>query len=485
MVGTCNGLLCLCSNKEPGGAVTVVNPTTRQKLPVPPLRPKRLVVGRHTQPDFPGAERLRQWYRTEGKNAAFTSLSVGMSSMGRTDVRKTVAQIKEEDMGKSEKPDWITVMGTVWNIKTDNFCYPACTAVVNGTRCTKKVTKDVDEMWQCESCEQSSQNCEYRYMLPCQIQDHTGTTMYATAFQDAGEEIIGLPAQDLFRIKHEEQDDEKFAEIIQRARYQHYLFKLKVKEETYNDEARVKCNIVKVQKLDDTAKESRFLLGVIDSLLVEDGSGSTPAVNGGAAINAGFTSNNTYAMNMGFPNQFGQQASLYGGMPSTPSATRYAQTGHVSRDSPVQANSYGPSAGGNASSALIWDTCSAEAYLVNNLSTPSKTACKRIADPANYFRGGTQMVGTCNGLLCLCSNKEPGGAVTVVNPTTRQKLPVPPLRPKRLVVGRHTQPEWDKAYSFGYHPITGRYKVVHVPCSFDGVVYEFDAVHVLRDDHVL
>ncbi|KAK1692650.1 hypothetical protein QYE76_009347 [Lolium multiflorum] len=300
-------------------------------------------------PDFPEAERLRQWYITEGKNAAFTSLSVGW-----TDVRNTVAQIKEEDMGKSEKPDWITVMGTVWNIKTDNFCYPACTAVVNGTRCTKKVTKDVDEIWQCESCEQSSQNCEYRYMLPCQIQDHTGTTTYATAFQDAGEEIIGLPAQDLFKIKHEDHDDEKFAEIIQRARYQHYLFKLKVKEETYNDEARVKCNIVKVQKLDDTAKESRFLLGVIDSLLAEDGSGSTPAVNGGVAINAGFTSNNTYAMNMGFPNQFGQQASLYGGMPSTPSATRYAQTGHVSRDSPVQANSYSPSAGGTASSGLCY-----------------------------------------------------------------------------------------------------------------------------------
>ncbi|KAM0886656.1 hypothetical protein ACQ4PT_029561 [Festuca glaucescens] len=128
---------------------------------------------------------------------------------------------------------------------------------------------------------------------------------------------------------------------------------------------------------------------------------------------------------------------------------------------------------------LIWDTCSAEAYVVNNLSAPWKATCKHMADPANYFRAGTQMVGTCNGLLCLCSNKEPGGAITVVNLATRQKLPIPPLRPKGLVVGRHVRPEWDKAYSFGYHPITGRYKVVHVPCSFDGVVYEFDAVHVL------
>jgi replication factor A1 len=274
--------------------------------------------------------------------------------MGRTDVRKTVAQIKGDDLGRSEKPDWITVMGTVWNIKTDTFCYPACTAVVNGTRCTKKVTNNVDGMWQCDSCEQSSQNCEYRYMLKCQILDHTGTITLATAFQEAGVEIIGLPAQDLFRIKHEEQDDVQFAEIIQRARYQQYLLKLKVQEETYIDEAHVKCNIVKAQKLDDTSKESRFLLGVIDSLLGEDGSGSTPAVNAAAAaaINTGFTSNNTYAMNMGGPNQFGQQASLSGGMPTTPSATRYAQPVHFARDSPGQATSYGPSAGGNASAGL-------------------------------------------------------------------------------------------------------------------------------------
>ena len=252
-------------------------------------------------PDFDDAERLRQWYITEGKNTAFTSLSVGMPSMGRTDVRKTVAQIKDEDLGRSEKPDWITVMGAISNIKTDNFCYPACTAEVNGTCCNKKVTNNGDGMWHCERCECRSQNCEYRYMLQCQIQDHTGITTFATAFQEAGEEILGLAAQDLFRIKHEEQDDVRFTEIIQRARYQQYVLKLRVKEETYNDEALVKINIVKAQKLDDMSKESRFLLGAIDSLLAEDGLGSTPVMNGGSVIDTGFTSNNTYAMNMGGP----------------------------------------------------------------------------------------------------------------------------------------------------------------------------------------
>ncbi|KAM0877103.1 hypothetical protein ACQ4PT_035748 [Festuca glaucescens] len=270
-------------------------------------------------PDFPDAERLRQWYITEGKNAAFSSLSGRMSGMGRTDVRKTVAQIKDEGLGRSEKPDWITVMGAISHIKTDNFCYPACTVEVNGTRCNKKVTNNGDGMWQCERCVQSSQDCEYRYVMQCRIQDHTGTT-YATAFQEAGEEILGLTAQDLFRIKSE--DEVQFAGIIQGVYFQQYLFKLKVKEETFNDEARVKANIVKAQKLDDTSKNSCFLLGAIQSLFVEeDGSGSTPVANGAAAIDPGTASNNNYAMNMGR-----QQASLSGRIPTTPSTTRYAQT---------------------------------------------------------------------------------------------------------------------------------------------------------------
>ena len=309
-------------------------------------------------PDFSDAERLRQWYITEGKLAAWTSLS---SSMGRTDVRKTTAQIKVEKLGKSEKPDWITVKGAISHINTDNFCYPACTAEANGKHCYKKVTNNGDGIWYCETCEQSSHKCEYRYLLVCQIQDHTGIT-YATAFQDAGKEILGLTAQELFKIKNEDQDDVKFAEIIQQARYQQYLFNLKVKEETYNDEPRVKCNIMKVEKLDDTSKECRFLQGVIDRFLVEDGLGSIPGVNGTAVVNAGFTnseygqtmltSNNSYVMNMSGPNQFGHQLNASGRMPTTPSAAAIDMP-RPAAGGGFMASAYGSSAA-SASSGLCY-----------------------------------------------------------------------------------------------------------------------------------
>jgi len=359
-------------------------------------------------PDGSEAERLRQWYITEGENTACTSLSVGMSSMGRTDVRNTVAQISQ--LGKSEKPDWITVMGAISHISTDNFCYPACTALVNGTSCNKKVTNTGDGMWQGEKCEHSSPNCEYRYMLPCQIQDHTGITTFATAFQEAGNDIIGLTAEELLKIQHE--DVEKFAGIIKQARFRLYIFKLKVKEETYNDETRVKATIVKAQKLDDTSKESRFLLGVVHGLLTEDGSGSTPGVNGAASINAGFTSNNTYGTNMGGTSQFGQQAGLPGRMPSAPSAIRYPQPcsvcgsyEHSLQNCPAAAmdiqqqpagfpaSSYGSSAG-NANTNTRSDLCF-KCHQPGHYSS----ACPGLLQATSY--GGTA-AGNANARSDLC-----------------------------------------------------------------------------------
>jgi F-box interacting protein len=127
---------------------------------------------------------------------------------------------------------------------------------------------------------------------------------------------------------------------------------------------------------------------------------------------------------------------------------------------------------------LLWNTRSAVAYVVDDLS-PSSTGSRR-----ELWRGGTnqQLVGTSNGLLCLCDNScgsRPGGDVTLVNPATRETLAIPPLPHAGELVGHHREAtRWDKAYSFGFHPTTGWYKVVHVPCSFDWVC-KFDAVYVL------
>lgn len=221
------------------------------------------------EPDFPEAQNLREWFNKEGKNTPAVSLSREASSvMGRTDNRKTISQIKDERLGTSEKPDWITVSATVSFIKVDNFCYTACPIMIGDRQCSKKVTNNGDGKWRCDRCDKSVDECDYRYILQFQLQDHTGIT-WVTTFQECGEEIMGISAKDLYYLKYEEQDDEKFADIIHKVLFHKYLFKLKVKEETFSDEQRVKSTVIKAEKL-NFAAESRFLLDFMDKLKAGD-----------------------------------------------------------------------------------------------------------------------------------------------------------------------------------------------------------------------
>ncbi|KAI5010129.1 hypothetical protein ZWY2020_012266 [Hordeum vulgare] len=123
--------------------------------------------------------------------------------------------------------------------------------------------------------------------------------------------------------------------------------------------------------------------------------------------------------------------------------------------------------------ALLW--WNAAAYVVADLSSSSTGSCMELW----RTDGRSKLVGTCNGLLCLCNNEEvSSGAITLVNPATSETLPLPPLPCAGLFVRHCRWTNWHEAYSFAYHPISGRYKLVHVPCSF-GNVYEFDNVHAL------
>ncbi|CAO2184103.1 unnamed protein product [Urochloa humidicola] len=79
------------------------------------------------------------------------------------------------------------------------------------------------------------------------------------------------------------------------------------------------------------------------------------------------------------------------------------------------------------------------------------------------------MVGTCNGLICLHDVGD-RSVITVANPVTGEAVALPP----------HPA-AWDSSrrqglYAFGYHPTTGLYKVVHVPSR---LARRQDAVHVL------
>ena len=213
--------------------------------------------------EFPLAQQLRQWHESEGKHSTVVSISKDPSGGGRTEMaRKTVTQIKDEGLGRAEKPDWITIKATITFLKVDNFCYTACPLLVNDRPCNKKVNNNGDGTWRCDRCDRSFPECDYRYLLQLQVQDHTGLT-WVTAFQETGEEIMGLTAKELNAVKYEEQDETRFAEIIREVLFREYILKLKVKEETFSDEQRVKSTVVKAERV-NALSELRHILSLID-----------------------------------------------------------------------------------------------------------------------------------------------------------------------------------------------------------------------------
>ncbi|TVU05390.1 hypothetical protein EJB05_48550, partial [Eragrostis curvula] len=105
--------------------------------------------------------------------------------------------------------------------------------------------------------------------------------------------------------------------------------------------------------------------------------------------------------------------------------------------------------------------------------------------PCSSRRSRVFLVGTCNGLLCLheslTSDKDSRFSTTVsvsvTNPITGETTVLPP-------VPTSWEPEQlrEQQYSFGYHPITGQYKVVHIPCLQNQAVIRAVQVFTLGDD---
>ncbi|CAL5005561.1 unnamed protein product [Urochloa decumbens] len=105
---------------------------------------------------------------------------------------------------------------------------------------------------------------------------------------------------------------------------------------------------------------------------------------------------------------------------------------------------------------------------------------------APEYGGVVRLVGTCNGLLCLRDDVPAPchcirSTIAVVNPVTGEEAAAIPWPPGSL--------SWDYCgasrsvveFSFGYHPTTGKYKVVHVSCRSESPNkwLEIDRVQVL------
>lgn len=186
-------------------------------------------------PDMPESHKLRGWYDHQGQNSHFNThqnvqgtVAPGQSSRDET---KTIAAIKEEQLGMSEKADFFNLKASIQYIKQENFCYAACLS----DGCNKKVSELEPGQWRCERCNISHPRPKYRYILSVNVSDHTGQ-MWLSCFDDVGNIIMGTTADAL--TDQREADERKFSDLFADANCRTWNFRCMAKMDTYNENQR-------------------------------------------------------------------------------------------------------------------------------------------------------------------------------------------------------------------------------------------------------
>lgn len=187
-------------------------------------------------PDMPEAHKLKGWYDSQGRSGSFAThanVQGAVSGEGgsRRDPFKTIAQVKDEQLGMSENADFFSVKASIQYIKADNFCYPACLS----EGCNKKVVELEPGQWRCERCDKNHPKPEYRYIMSVNISDHTGQ-LWVSCFDETGRLIIGKSADELMEIK--EVDDKQVAEIFSDANCRIFNWRCKAKLDSFQEQQR-------------------------------------------------------------------------------------------------------------------------------------------------------------------------------------------------------------------------------------------------------
>eukprot|EP00253_Pinus_taeda_P012080 PITA_12080 len=204
-------------------------------------------------PDIEEAHALKLWFKKEGSTAASTSLTT-RSPFGHQQKKITISDIY--NMDSLEKPTFFQLNDKITKIGMDSFYYISCSSLVGGKKCMKKLIPQNTGMWFCPKCNAEVRDCDYRYLLKIDIQDHTGELASTVTFKDAGSTILGNNAKDFYLLSS---DPKLIKEIVSRALWTDHIFTLSVKTETFKELPRLKCVIIKEEKLHFMTKCNNIL----------------------------------------------------------------------------------------------------------------------------------------------------------------------------------------------------------------------------------
>ncbi|XP_008557136.1 replication protein A 70 kDa DNA-binding subunit [Microplitis demolitor] len=193
-------------------------------------------------PDIPDAHRLRAWFLNEGQREEAKSLSKAGGTIANCEWM-TLAEAEERGRSSMDVPTTFMCKATISLIRPDRALYKACPS----DSCNKKVLDQSNGMFRCEKCNKEYPNFHYRLLANMAITDWSAN-LWVTAFNETGEKILGINSQELGELSENQPDEynDKFSDVS----FSSHIFQVRMKMDTYNDEQRLKGNIINCTPID-------------------------------------------------------------------------------------------------------------------------------------------------------------------------------------------------------------------------------------------
>lgn len=136
------------------------------------------------------------------------------------------------------------------------FFLLACPLSFYGIPCMKKVVQQSNSNWHCTKCNGKFIECDYRYLLCFQLHKHTSHLDNVITFDDAATKLLGMEKNDLCLLSSE---PTSFKEFFSKVSFQHFLFTLSIKIDTFNGFDHLKATLVKLEDLPYTSTSKVIL----------------------------------------------------------------------------------------------------------------------------------------------------------------------------------------------------------------------------------
>jgi len=209
-------------------------------------------------PDLTQSHELVSWWENGGRDAATSSLSVQGQRGGGADGSnmKTIGEVKTTRLGENnDRGEYYSAVATTTFFNKEKALYKACKNQLDGKDCNKKVVETGDG-YRCEKCNMDLDGFRWRMMLSFNIGDATDHT-WATCFQEQAEKLLGVKSDELG--SYLESDEARYNALFSDATFKTYNFRIRVKEDRYNDETKLKHTVVALDEVDHTAHCKRLI----------------------------------------------------------------------------------------------------------------------------------------------------------------------------------------------------------------------------------